>query len=88
MIPDTIFMNEVYPLLPPNENKYCFALLDGPHDDPSVLKEVNFFSDKIVTNGVMMIDDFGEQNSMWETINKSGWERGSFSNHIYAIRRT
>ena len=86
LIPDTLFMYEIYPLLPPNETKYCFALLDGPHDAPSALKEVDFFSNKIVMNGVMLIDDFSKDSPVWDALTNLGWETGKFSNHIYGRR--
>lgn len=57
---DTTFMNGIYPdLIEENMKRYFFINLDGPHDDPSVIKEIKFFYDKLIPGGVMIIDDLG-----------------------------
>lgn len=54
---DTTFMNGIYPNLPEMFKQYFFINLDGPHDEPSVAVEIAFFYDKLVSGGVMVIDD-------------------------------
>lgn len=41
-------------------NDYSLVHIDGPHDYQSVLRESEFFSDRIVTGGYMVYDDIAD----------------------------
>lgn len=50
--------------------RYSYVLLDGEHNDVTVSKEIDFFSDKMQPGGVLLID-----NTDWLTLDFSTWHR-------------
>lgn len=74
---DTLFMDYIYETLPFNFLKrYFFVNLDGPHDTESIIKEFDFFYDKIIPGGSIIIDDTGVQDPAGKYIKDFADSRG------------
>lgn len=50
--------------------KYSYVLLDGEHNDTTVSREIDFFSDKMQPGGVLLVD-----NTDWLSLDFSTWHR-------------
>lgn len=53
--------------------KYSYVLLDGEHNDKTVSEEIDFFSTRMSSSGVLLID-----NTDWLTLDFSSWKRQRF----------
>lgn len=53
--------------------KYSYVLLDGEHNDKTVSEEIEFFSTRMATGGVLLVD-----NTDWLTLALEGWNKPRF----------
>ena len=88
-VPDTMFFDSVFSILPEDQKKYAFCYLDGPHDHESVVREVEFFRDKMVPKGVMLIDDISLHSPTGKAAKQlcADFEIGKLPNQIWLRRK-
>lgn len=88
-VSDTIYMDCIHPKLSSRFQKFAFVYLDGPHDEGSILKEVDYFADHVLLKGSIVIDDVSLLNKVGRPLlaKLKGWNVYDVPNAI-VCRRT